>query len=203
MIYEKTNDFYLQKINIINVEGTRFDFFDKICKDKKVLHIGCADAMSFGIGHNLHAKLMNVAKNIHGMDIDTNDLQQLKNMCPGTYFNSLKECDKEYDIILVPEVLEHILNTKDFLDEIFSIASKEVLITVPNILHYTKEMAQSETYSLEIVHPDHKYWFSPYTLYNITKPYIKNEHNCTMYYLDKKSMVAILIKGENYDRLVE
>ena len=93
----------------------------------------------------------------------------------------------------MPEVLEHTFNAKDFLDEIFSLDSNEFFISVPSIIHYSKEMLFDENIFTEIVHPDHKYWFSPYTLYNIVKPYIKDEQKCKMYYLENESMVAIHI----------
>jgi len=197
MIYEKTEDFYLQKIHMINVTETRFDFFKNLCKDKKVLHIGCADAMVYGPGHNLHIKLIETASELHGMDVNKEDLQKLQEAYPGTYFSNFETCDQEYDIVIVPEVLEHVINAKEFLDQIFVIKSKEVFISVPNILHYQKEMTQEDEYAFEIVHPDHKYWFSPYTLFNITQKYIMNEERCRMYYLDGKSMIGIYINQQD------
>lgn len=193
MIYEKTDDFYTQKINITNVEESRFNFLENICKNKKVLHIGCADSMTFGIGHNLHIKLEKIASELHGMDTDVEEIKKLIEVSPGQYFTDFNSCNQNYDLVLAPEVLEHVYNAKKFLDQIFSLNFKELLITVPNILHYNKEMIQTDTCSTEIVHPDHKYWFSPYTLYNIIKPYIEEE-KCIMFYLDKKSMVACLVK---------
>jgi len=193
MIYEKTNNFFIQKIYIINIEESRFSFFANLCKDKKVLHVGCADALHFNIDDNLHILLDGYASELHGMDIDENDLNKLKQICKSKYFSNLNDCDRKYDIILVPEVLEHVFNAKEFLDQIFAISFKELIITVPNIIHYGKEMIEEDNSFIEIVHPDHKYWFSPYTLYNIIKPYIKNENNCKMYYLENKSMVGIHI----------
>ena len=194
MIYEKTDNFFVQKINIDKISESRFDFFKSLCKDKKTLHIGCADAMTFNADNNLHIFLSKTVKELMGFDINISDLQRLKDICHGTYFTSIDECKKyDYDIIIIPEVLEHTFNAKDFLDGIFSLNTKETLISVPNIIHYSKEMLCSEYYFTEIVHPDHKYWFSPYTLYNVVKPYIKNERLCRMYYLENGSMIAIHI----------
>ena len=194
MIYEKTNNFFVQKINIAKTEQSRIDFFKALCKNKNVLHVGCADAMRFSADNNLHILLSKTAKQLFGYDIEILELNKLKDICVGTYFSSINECrEYKYDIIIVPEVLEHTFNAKDFLDEIFSLDSNEFFISVPSIIHYSKEMLFDENIFTEIVHPDHKYWFSPYTLYNIVKPYIKDEQKCKMYYLENESMVAIHI----------
>lgn len=196
MIYEKTDNFFIQKINMTNIEQGRFEFLEEICKNKKVLHIGCADTGTFNAEYNLHLSLSKITNHLHGMDINEDGLNKLIEICPGQYFTNINDCDQQYDIVLVPEVLEHVWNIKECLDQIFGVKSKEYLISVPNIIHYSKEMIQEDGYAMEIVNPDHKYWFSPYTLYNIVKQYIKNEDKCTMYYLESKSMVAIHIKEE-------
>lgn len=194
MIYEKTDNFFIQKINLKNITESRFEFLSKLCKDKKVLHVGCSDAMFFNPDNNLHIHLSKSTNELHGYDPDTESLNKLKKALPGIYFDNINQITDKYDIIIIPEVLEHVFNAKEFLDQMFNINSDEVFISVPNILHYSKDMNQEEdNYALEIVHPDHKYWFSPYTLFNITSPYIKNKE-VNMFYLEHKSMVAIHLK---------
>jgi hypothetical protein len=191
MIHTQTSFFY-NKIQIENIIGSRLSMLESLCKNKKVLHIGCADSQYFTKNHNLHLFLSNICKELHGMDIDKETLDKLFDIYPGTYFTDLNEIKDEYNLVLVPEVLEHVLNVYDFLTEIFKIKADQYFITVPNCQHYCKEMIIDETSSLEIIHPDHKYWFSPYTLYNCLKPFIENK-NIQMYYLESKSIVAALI----------
>lgn len=198
MIYEKTDNFFIQKINIDTIKSTRFDFFEWLCADKKTLHIGCADATTFNVDNNLHILLSNNIKELYGFDIHIDGLMKLKEKCIGKYFSSYNDLKTHvFDIIIVPEVLEHTDNAKFFLDEIFSINAKEFFISVPNIMHYSKEMIQKESHFIEIINPDHKYWFSPYTLYNIVKSYIKHEDLCKMYYLEDGSMIGIHIINNN------
>lgn len=197
MIYEKTDNFFIQKINIETINQSRFDFFESICIGKKTLHVGCVDAMTFNTDNNLHIFLSKKVKQLFGFDIDTADFNRLKDICAGKYFSTIEDCRKnDYEIIIIPEVLEHVSNAKTFLDEIFSLNSKEFFISVPNIIHYGKEMLKDDKVFTEIVHPDHKCWFSPYTLYNIVKEYIKDEEMSKMYYLEGGSMIGVNVKNK-------
>lgn len=191
MIYEKTDNFFVQKIYMTNISQDRFDYFSDICRDKKVLHVGCADSMFYDKSTNLHVKLKSVASELHGLDNDEESLKSLIEDCPGEYFNSFNHLD-EYDVVLVPETLEHIRNQESFLSNLFNVSFKEIILTVPNIVHYGKEIIQTDDSSIEINHPDHKSWHSPYTLYNTLKPWI-NENNCEMIYLEGKSMIGARI----------
>jgi len=267
MIYEKTENFYNQKLYITNIRDGRFDFISTLCRGKKVLHIGAADAMAFKPECNLHITLCKVKdvpleeektakaiakkaltkrdkargkvklgkdalielepgsiaqleeaekewaeaniaeieiKNrkltqIDAMDIDEPALEVLKNHCPGIYFSSYDQIKDEYDLVIVPEVLEHVPNAKEFLDSIFSVKSSEYLFTVPSIFY--SQIFCDDLYTLEMVHPDHKYWFSPYTLYNTIKPYMDG-YDIQMYYLESKSQVGIRLSAQKTNKEV-
>ena len=81
MIYEKTNNFFVQKLNIAKTEQSRIDFFKALCKNKNVLHVGCADAMRFSADNNLHILLSKTAKQLFGYDIEILELNKLKDIC--------------------------------------------------------------------------------------------------------------------------
>ncbi len=189
MIWE-TKDFFTQKIKIENVEESRFLFFKNLCKDKKVLHVGCADSMFFNPDQNLHISLNETCKELHGLDNSLKDINELRKYLNGKYFDKIEDCDDNYDIIIVPEVIEHVDNLRLFLDKIFSFNFKEIVITAPNIFHYFQEMKEENGHFIEVIHPDHKYWFSPYTMYNITKQYVKSDYEHKIYFLENKSMVC-------------
>lgn len=125
---------------------------------------------------------------IDGLDIDVETTNKLEEACPGKYFTKYKDVNDEYDIIIVPEVMEHVPDVSSFLKDIFSIKSKEYLITVPSMA--VAEIFCTDEYALEAVHPDHKYWFSPYTLYNTLKPF-KNDFKVQMYFLENKTQIGI------------
>lgn len=192
MIYEPTENFYNQKMHLTNIREPRFEFFAQMCRGRKVMHVGCADAMAFKEDSNLHIHLSRLDKNtvVEGLDINVEAIKVIEAVCPGTYFTAYDQINGNYDIVLVPEVMEHIYDVNSFLKEIFSIASKEYIITVPSV--YAAQIFCDDAYSLEMVHPDHKYWFSPYTLYNVVKPFTDN---CLMkmYYLENKSQIGIRI----------
>ena len=191
MIHEQIS-FFQNKIEIENVVGPRFEVIESMCRDRKVLHVGCADSQFYSEKNNLHLYLSKTCKELHGMDIDNELLKEMYKVYPGTYFNNLNEITDKYNLILVPEVLEHVLNVNEFLSQIFKLKSKLYFITAPNCQTYANEMIVTDDHSIEIIHPDHKYWFSPYTLYNCLKPFI-NDRMVKMYYLEKKSIVAALI----------
>src|ERR1035437_1165534 len=189
MIYEPINNFYNQKMNLINIREPRFIFFSDVCKNKKVMHIGCADAMAFKEDSNLHIYLSKTCEGISldGLDIDFITIKKLEELCPGKYYVSYDVKD-EYDLVLIPEVIEHVSNVGSFLGDIFSIKSKEYLFTAPSL--NGAQFFFDDEFALEMVHPDHKYWFSPYTLYNTIKPFSEG-FDMKMYYLENKSQIGI------------
>jgi hypothetical protein len=190
VIYEKTDNFYNQKIYLTNIRESRFAFFENICSNKKIMHIGCADSMAFSEDSNLHIHLSKTCI-IHGMDIDAEATAKLAEVCPGTYFTSYDQITEHYDLVLIPEVMEHVPNVNLFLKDIFSISSKEYLFTVPSI--NIAQIFCDDSFALEMVHPDHKYWFSPYTLYNTMIPFFTN-YNVQMYYLENKFQIGIRLE---------
>lgn len=194
MIHEKTDNFYNQKIYLSNIRESRFTFLANLCRGKNVMHIGCADSMVFNVESNLHIFLYKTGDNtyVDGLDIDANTIKLLSEACPGTYFTEYNQVNKSYDIVIVPEVMEHVPNVDLFLKDVFSITSKEYLFTVPNMS--VVQIFCDDEYTLEMVHPDHKYWFSPYTLYNTIKPFIPENYKTKMFYLENKTQIGIYLQ---------
>lgn len=190
-------DFFTQTGHVTDVKD-KMDFFTQICAEKRVLHIGCADAPIFDANNNLHIKLKDICKELHGLDVDQNALAKLSQACPGTYFSNYDEVLKssyEYDVVLVPEVIEHVNNVEGFLHSIASISAKKRVITAPNVEgcyqcgFFGPNATEKHGMYKEIVHPDHNVWFSPYTLVNCIE-------KCTstvvheVFTLEHKRMVA-------------
>jgi hypothetical protein len=159
--------FFEQKINYID-RGDRFTFFSNLIKDKRAMHYGCADWPVFDINTNLHYKLLQVNKDLVGYDIDRETIKLMKSL------NEFKDCHlttkkskTHYDILLAPETIEHVFDIESFILEV-SLITNTIVITAPNALceqHYSRNLDNGSEWT-EIVHPDHKYWFSPYTLMN-------------------------------------
>jgi 2-polyprenyl-3-methyl-5-hydroxy-6-metoxy-1,4-benzoquinol methylase len=90
-------------------------------------------------------------------------LPELKN---SVFHTSLP--DKKYDFLLIPETIEHVDNPCQFLQSIIPLTTEktEIMVTAPNAFSPTWQNKFEGKEFRELVHPDHKCWFSPYTLTN-------------------------------------
>lgn len=185
-----------QSIRIENYKISYRDFIVNMCVDKKVLHIGCFDYPYFSYESNLHLQLANTSKVLHGLDIEKGYEEIMKKYYDGVYYSSYAEINQSYEIVIVPEVLEHVRNPEQLLRDIFSVNTHEIFITAPNSHYFRDGTYYDEDNCIfhEIIHEDHKVWYSPYTLFNTVKPYIKESDTVSMYFLSNKSSVSIKIK---------
>ncbi|RMF59467.1 MAG: methyltransferase domain-containing protein [Calditrichaeota bacterium] len=91
--------------------GDRHRYLLNLVKGKEVLHVGCAQ-FADQINRNLHVKVTEVAKYALGIDIDHQGIECLKRLgqevrvCNA--LNMAEEIDDKFDVVLIPEVLEHI-----------------------------------------------------------------------------------------------
>lgn len=158
----------------------RHPFLVDFCKNKKrVLHIGCVDSglleERYNNGELLHIKLAQVCDELWGRDIDIEGINFLKKMGIGNLFaidisddksiSAIK--DVEFDVIILSEVIEHLLNVGLLLESLKKIMSNttQLVVTAPNAFSYTGLFYMID--NTEFVHPDHNYYFSYFTLKNI------------------------------------
>lgn len=196
-LYDK---FWVQKIKT-NIVRDRVIFFEQICKDKNVLHLGCNDWPIFNPAYNLHIKLAKKAKSIHGFDVDLEGIEDLKKYVNQPFFSNFDQLkENQYNICLVPETIEHVDNVRAFLEGLSTINADVFYITAPNCFSkkHIERNIQSETEFIEIVHPDHNCWYSPFTLKNqiekyssleVVKVYLLNEDTMICCQAIKKSHV--------------
>lgn len=165
--------FWIQDVSFKSIND-RFTFFEELCRNQNVLHLGCTDWPIFDPSYNLHIKLDKVAKSIHGLDIDEDGIENLKKYVNQPYFTNTSQVkDNEYDICIVPETIEHVANVADFLKGLNQVNAKTFYITAPNCfskVHMSRNH-YSEDRIKEIVHPDHNCWYSPFTLKNVIQKY--------------------------------
>ncbi len=162
-------------VSIVN----RIDFILSFCKGKNILHIGFADypfTKESVINKSLlHLELKRVAGSVIGFDNDINAVSEYvsltndKEVITGDLLqlplsDSLPD---NVEVVLLGEVLEHLPFPQKAVDNIY-VSFPEgtiILVTVPN---YTSLNAVAGSlYRKELVHPDHYYHFSPYTLLKI------------------------------------
>jgi len=155
--------------------------------------VGCTDSPVFDPEANLHIQLSKFCGQLHGYDVDAEGLALLKSFVPGEYFNDIARIKDSYDVMLVPETIEHVDNVKRFLEQLSKIRFKRCLITAPNsfLPNDNGNHFDAEGMYVEYVHPDHNCWFSPYTLKNCIQKFTDWKITQT-YLLNNRCMVACL-----------
>lgn len=166
----KLDAFWIQEIPIKRVEN-RLDIFKPYLLEKKVIHIGCTDYPIFNPKYNLHLQISTFCKELQGMDVDKEGLKILESHFSGKYYDSFSQINEEFDLILVPETIEHVDNVKEFLQEIDLLNSSKLIITAPNCFNNFFKHRVINNFFIEAVHPDHNCWYSPYTLKNVIEKF--------------------------------
>jgi predicted TPR repeat methyltransferase len=147
------------------------------CAGQRVVDVGCVDSGLLeehtGSGELMHKQIAGVARAILGVDIDAQGIERLRQLG----FSNVIEADLSVssaavmreaerlmqgcDIIACGEVLEHVPNAGALLKGIGEVArafDAAAIITVPNAFSIKGVLAVLA--GTEIVHPDHKYYFS-------------------------------------------
>lgn len=184
-------DFFTQRLTVGSISAHSWDYCKHICEGKKVLHVGCSDYPLFTPEGSLHLQLVGVAKELHGCD--PNGLEDLKKHYDGVYYDSIMQIDEDYDVVLVPNVLEHLKNPGLMVNELFDIPFKKLFVLVPNYSIF-KQATYEKNIFTERVHQDHYAWYSPYTLWNLFKDHMAvYGATCELNFFDRGSMISILI----------
>ena len=174
----------------------RVDFILDYCTNKKVLHIGLTDhpftAEKIKNGTMLHQQLQKVAGTLTGIDIVQDAIDEyieatgssnvfcadVMEQYPGEVIATKPE------VILFSEVMEHLKDPYKAVDNLFSSFEHgtKILVTVPN---YTcLDSIAASLNKTESVHPDHHWYFSPYTLVKLfdSERFTKEQLHFGMYY---------------------
>ncbi len=170
------DDYFLQYVAVSReFDGwAREDIFKHLLDGKRVLHIGYADWPITDPAQNLHVVLDGVCSQLDGYDVHDEADADLRPLVSGRLIHDWTEVEDTYDTVIVPEVIEHVDNVREFLEQLATLDAKEIVITAPDALacrhaHFDVDMSAEAV--VEVVHPDHNYWFSPYTLANVVSKY--------------------------------
>lgn len=189
--HKTSTNFWIQKMPFRKIDN-RLSFFIDICNNKDVLHFGCTDWPIFNPKNNLHIQLANVSKSIDGFDIDIEGIENLKKYVSQDYYSDFDVVPyKKYNVCLIPETIEHVDNVADFLNFISKVDADIFYFTVPNCFSKAriKNYYVKKNEFIEIVHPDHNAWYSPYTLKNLIEKYSTLEVKM-VYLIDDGKMVC-------------
>jgi mannosyltransferase OCH1-like enzyme len=192
--------YFVQRVAISSeiAELNRYDVLRAMCQGKRVLHVGCADWPITDPKTSLHLALEPVCAKLDGVDPHVEALEQLAPFTKGRLFSSLAEVTDSYDLVLVPEVMEHVANVAEFLDQLYAVDAGMVLISVPDAFQcrarHFDYVTASQTF-VEVVHPDHNVWYTPYTFANTIKKY--SAFNIEqMWFFNRISLLALLSKTQ-------
>jgi len=170
---------YLHKLPQ-NVEvRERLEIILEKCRGKNVLHLGCVGYNEEnGVVGFLHRKIMAVSKTVYGVDIDQDKLNLLRKedipnlICADVHqINELK-FESPIEVVVAGELLEHLENPGIFLNNIAEFIKKYnciLVLTVPNA--YSLRGFLFGFRGIEYSDPDHKFYFSYFTLSTFLKRY--------------------------------
>lgn len=168
--------YFIQRVKVSTEIASlkRLDVMRHLCQGKRVLHVGCVDWPITNPANSLHVQLDSACQALDGFDIHPEAFDALRPLARGEFFSRWEQVDKEYDLVLVPEVMEHVPDVKGFLEQLNAVKAKSFVITVPDAFqtrdrHFQYESASSTF--IEVVHPDHNCWYTPYTLKNVIEKY--------------------------------
>lgn len=154
----------------------RRTFLPQLAANRHVVHLGCVDerltSARAGTGALLHEELSSVATSLLGVDISADGLALMASVVPGDYLagdvESLShlELPAACDIVLAPEIIEHLAAPGRFLSELRVYLERSgavAYVTTPNCYSWS-HVLRFALRRREWVHPDHRAIYSPVTL---------------------------------------
>lgn len=175
---ERDSIFVQQFPELAGLPVIREEYLVDMSKGKRVLHFGFLDAPfsedRVRSGDLLHLKLKQVASHLYGIDSNGPALDRYRQLT-GDSNNDVEDIQqmgqpsihsRSYDLILFPEILEHLGNPGKALENLKQVCLKsagaKLCVTVPNAYYAGSFLRALD--GDEIVHPEHYYYFSPATL---------------------------------------
>ncbi|MBY0233674.1 MAG: methyltransferase domain-containing protein [Burkholderiaceae bacterium] len=187
--------YFVQKVAVSEeLRGrSRLDVFQPMCAGKRVLHVGCVDWPITNLKQSLHLQLDGICE-LDGFDINIEAFEQMQPHLKGRLFSSWDDVPKDhYDLVLVPEVMEHVPDVQGFLQHLQSMGAAQYVITVPDAFSCFRQhfdySSGAQTF-VEVVHPDHNCWYTPYTLANVLRKYT-NWDLQGMWFFNRMSLLAM------------
>lgn len=190
--------YFVQQVKVgRELEGrSRLDVFRQLCAGRRVLHVGCIDWPITDVRNSLHVALEGACAQLDGFDIHAEAFDQVRPHVRGALMSDWAEVTGQYDLVLVPEVMEHVGDVQGFLAQLDAVRAPHVVLTVPDAwscfqrhFDYNRE----QEVFVEVVHPDHNCWYTPYTLASTLRKYT-NWNLDGMWFFNRISLLAILTK---------
>lgn len=169
----------------------RKDIIIPLVKAKSVLHIGAAgtnfDNKMIENDQWLHKTIIEHANKSVVLDINESACDLLNKSGHRAICANAEDfaIDDMFDVIAVPEVLEHLSNPGKALDCFRNhlIDNGKLIVSVPNSYCFANQI-RWQILGKELVHPEHVCWYSKKTVTNLLKRHgfqIKDIYYCPMY----------------------
>lgn len=190
--------YFVQKVTVSRelLGRGRVEVLKQLCQGRRVLHVGCVDWPITDPRQSLHVQLDAVCTQLDGFDIHAEPFDALRPLVRGRFYSDWRRVTDAYDLILVPEVMEHVPDVQGFLRQLDAVSAPHVVITVPDAYQCMRRhfdyLGDSETF-VEIVHPDHNCWYTPYTFRNVLSKYTDWDVD-GMWFFNHISLMAIATK---------
>jgi hypothetical protein len=201
-ILETAHDpYFVQRVKVNSQFAAmpRQVFLAQFLAGKTVLHVGYADWPITDINANLHVVLDAVCARLDGVDPHDEAAAAIRPFVRGELFRSIEEVNGSYDVVLIPEVIEHVGNIEGFFAGIDRVDFKTALITVPDAYscmqrHFDLVRHDGDETFFEVVHPDHNCWFTPYTFRNLVTKYTSWSVTDTVWFFNGISLMLFADK---------
>lgn len=161
---------YAKRFSRSKYLGDKTRYLSTLSSGKVVVHLGCTDwpnqIEQIQKQNLLHIKILNVAKRAIGVDIDEDGINHLRDLYKNEIFFSgdiatsseiqNKLINQNPDFFLVPDVLEHIENSRDFLvglEKVLGQTNAFAIFTTPNA--FALKTFLPVFFGLDFTHPDH------------------------------------------------
>ena len=162
--------------------GSKERILISLCEGKVVLHLGFVNegCLQDQLSQQnwLHGDIAKVASRLVGVDISEQGVQQARQLgYSDCYVGDVENLSRsnfprlDYDVILAPDIIEHLANPGLFLGELRKLVSQSslVIITTPNAL--AVRTIFFPILRTEVTHPDHNFIYSPTTLITLLRKY--------------------------------
>lgn len=184
-------------------EQTRIEKVIELTKNKKIIHIGCADHLpliqqKIASGKWLHGLLTQQASTCIGIDINEQAIDFIKTELK--YSNVYTYADiaanqeiitsQKWDYMVLGEIIEHVDNPVAFLSDLkekYKDSVDKIIITAPNVFNLLTVNAIRK--NKEAINSDHRYWFSPFTLSKVVHQ--AGYKNVEFYFTDRVKLPFI------------
>lgn len=185
----------------INRWVERRAYITELVKGKSVLHLGASDT---GLPEaSIDNLIRENASYVYSVDIEFPEGFEGDHGIYDLNDDSIEDDDlsnKEFDLIIAGEVLEHLTNPTGLVDFIYSLWSLpwQILITVPNCLLQNKireTWTSDDGIYNEVIHPGHYCYYTPYTISNWCKTVFKDVYEIEQIVLiDRENSIGVLLK---------